>query len=300
MSVPSRPEDVRVNRDEAVAAGFLARYREPTRTLYTVNLRQWFEWCYSRGITPLSAQRAHIEVWARELEERNGLKLSTVANKLNTICGYYKFALIDRYINENPAEYLRKPSVPRISTTNALTRSELLRCLDVAQASNRQDHALLCILALNGLRIGEACALDVEHLGRSGGYRTADVTREKGNRSGIIPLSPRTSWAIDTLVGTRETGPLFRMRWGARMDRKSANRVVQRVVKVAGIAGKRITPHSFRHTFITLSLDAGCPVRDVQNSMGYSDSRMVSYYDHGKDSLSRNATHMVSAYVEGA
>jgi hypothetical protein len=47
-------------------------------------------------------------------------------------------------------------------------------------------------------------------------------------------------------------------------------------------------------------LDSGVSVRDVTNSVGYSDSRMVSYYDHGKESLSRNATLMMSAYVEGS
>lgn len=76
-------------------------------------------------------------------------------------------------------------------------------------------------------------------------------------------------------------------------------RVVQRVVKKAGIQ-KHITPHSLRHTFVTLALDSGVSVRDAANGMGYSDTRMVSYYDHGKDNLPRNATHFVAAYVEGS
>lgn len=300
MSDLQRPDDVEFDRDQYVALGFLASYREPTRSLYALNLRQWFAWCQQRGIKPLSAERAHIEVWAREMEERQGLKASTVANKLNTVSGFYRVARRDKHVVDDPAEYIRRPSVPRVTTTKSLTRSELLKCLDIAQGMHHQDHALWCILGLNGLRIGEACALDVENLGRQGGYRTLRVEREKGNRSGDIPLSPRTSWALDNMLGTRTAGPLFRQRWGERLDRKGANRIVQRVVKAGGITNKRITPHSLRHTFITMALDAGVAVRDVQNSLGYSDSRMVAYYDHGKESLSRNATHFVSAYVEGS
>jgi site-specific recombinase XerD len=84
------------------------------------------------------------------------------------------------------------------------------------------------------------------------------------------------------------------------MDRKAANRIVQRNLRKADITGKRITPHSFRHSFVTLALNAGCHVRDVQNSLGYSDSRMIAYYDRDRDSLPRHSTHMVSAWVEGS
>lgn len=83
---PARADDVRLDRDRLVAAAFLASYREPTRSLYAMNLRQWFSWCAERGMSPLDAKRAHLEVWARELEELKGLKASTVANKLNASC----------------------------------------------------------------------------------------------------------------------------------------------------------------------------------------------------------------------
>lgn len=295
-----RPEEISVGKDEIVAASFLAAYRGKTRELYATNLKLWFRWCERHAIRPLEVSRAHIEVWARELEERDGNKLSTVANKLNTVCRFYRMAKIDRHITDNPAEYIRKPSIPRVSTTTGLTRSELLRCLDVAEKTDPQDHALWCLLAYNGPRIGEALALDVEDLGRVGGYRTIRVKREKGNRDADIPMAPRTSWAIDTMLGTRASGPLFRKRpHGERMDQKAANRIVHRIVKAAGI-DKRITPHSLRHTHITLALNAGVSIRDVVNSMGYADARQVSYYDRDKDSLARNATHMVSAFVEGA
>ncbi len=67
----------------------------------------------------------------------------------------------------------------------------------------------------------------------------------------------------------------------------------------AGIT-KRITPHSLRHTFVTMALDAGQAERDIAISTGHCDTRMVAYYDRGRENISRNSTHAVSAWVEGA
>lgn len=300
------PADLSGGRpEEIVAARFLSRYREPTRSGYKVSLRLWFQWCHDKGIAPMQVERAHIDLWARELEEVNGNKPSTIAGKLNAVCGMYKFAQRDRFLEHNPAEWVNRPKVPRFSSTESMNRHEMLAVLDAAKDSSPRDHALLCVLGLNGLRVGEAISLNIEDLGQKNYYRTIKFTREK--KDGMVdemPLSPRTSHAIDQTIYGRTTGPIFLMRGlngepPQRMDRRAADRVVKRMVKAVGIK-KRITPHSFRHSFVTLALDSGATVRDVQNSVGHADPRMVAYYDRSRDNLPRHATHNVSVWVEGA
>jgi integrase/recombinase XerD len=301
--LPARRTDVDLELDRIVAAGFLARYNEPTRAGYAISLKQWFTWCEHRSLRPLNVQRAHVELWARELQEVHHLKASTVSGKLNAVAGMYRYAKLDGYLTDDPCEFVRRPQVQRTSNRQGLTRPEALACLDTAERTHPQDHALWCLLLFNGLRIGEALALNAEHLGRQGGYRTLNVQREKGNRSAAIPLAPRTSWAFDRWLGTRTTGPLFTylhgQQRGNRMDRKAAARVISRITKNTGVT-KNITPHSLRHTHVTMALNAGVTVRDLTNSMGYADSRQISYYDRDKDAIARNATHLVSAFVEGA
>src|SRR4051794_16612890 len=172
-TTPARFKDIQFDRERVALAAFLAAYRDPTRSTYAIAMRQWFDWCHLHGLSPLDAERAHIEVWARELEERKGCMRSTIANKLNTICQFYKMCMVDKVIVDNPAQWVRRPTVQRVSSTNGLTRNELMKCLEIAEQSpNRVDHALWCFLAFNGARIGEVCALNVEDLGRVGGYRT--------------------------------------------------------------------------------------------------------------------------------
>ena len=80
-----------------------------------------------------------------------------------------------------------------------------------------------------------------------------------------IPLPPRTARAIDLAVGERTGGPVFLAADGRRLDRYGAGQIVRKVARRAGI-GKAVTPHTLRHAFITAALDAGVPLRDVQEA----------------------------------
>lgn len=294
----ARVRDVTLDTDWQAAIAFLARYREPTRSNYEIALRQWFEWCAAHEIRPLAVSRTHVEIWMRELEEVRHLKVSTVAGKINVVCGFYKLAKVDRRIVDNPCDYLRRPKVPNESSREGLTRIELQQIMDAAGHLGDQEHALICILGLLGPRISEVCHLDATDVGWRGSYRILDLHRAKGNRRGDVPVVPRLSRALEMHLGTRTTGPLFTKRNGDRLDRKAADRIVQRCVAAAGIK-KHITPHSFRHSHITIALRQGVSMHDLMNSMGYADGRQLARYDRDKDNLSTHSTWAVAAAVEG-
>ncbi len=94
-------------------------------------------------------------------------------------------------------------------------------------------------------------------------------------------------------------GPLFLGPAGAKMTRDAAARMVRRVAKAAGI-NKRIVPHSLRHSFITAALDAGVPLRDVQEAASHADPRTTMRYDRARQPLDRHATYIVATFVAGS
>lgn len=287
-------------KSELAKSAFIARYdNENTRKGYLYSIDKYYAWCDDQKIKPLSAKREHIEVFARSLEE-GGLARSSVAFVLNGLAGLYKYAHIDGRIDSNPMAYVRRPKIQRESTTNGLSRTEFADVLEVAELHSCRAHALVCLLGYNGLRVSEACGIDFEHLGFTRGYSTAKIKR-KGNKKQRIPLSQQTAWAVEKLKqeNSLQSGPLLLRRDGQRMDNRTADRLVKRIAREAGI-DKKISPHSFRHTFVTLSLDAGVSERDIQNSTGHADIRMISFYDRNRESLARNATHALTAYVSGA
>ena len=115
----------------------------------------------------------------------------------------------------------------------------------------------------------------------------------------MIPLAPRTARAVDLAVGERAEGPIFLGADGRRLDRHAAGRIVRRLARHAGIT-KRVGPHTLRHAFITAALDAGVPLRDVQEAASHADPRTTMRYDRGRVSLDRHATYVVSAFLAGA
>jgi integrase len=147
------------------------------------------------------------------------------------------------------------------------------------------DHALISLLVLNGLRVPEATGANIEALGVERGHRTLVITR-KGGKVVTIPLAPRTARAIDLAVGERSEGPVFLAADARRLDRHGAAQIVRRLARRAGIT-KQVGPHTLRHAFITAALDAGVPLRDVQEAASHADPRTTMRYDRARTSLDR-------------
>ncbi len=121
----------------------------------------------------------------------------------------------------------------------------------------------------------------------------------KGGKVVTVPLAPRTARALDLAIGERTEGPVLLAKDGRRLDRHGAGRVVRRIARRAGIA-KPVTPHTLRHAFITAALDAGVPLRDVQEAASHADPRTTMRYDRARGSLDRHATYIVAAYLASA
>ena len=165
------------------------------------------------------------------------------------LTGFYRYCVEEQLLEHSPAVHVRRPKVSQESTRLGLDRSELGAFLVQAGLSGGNDHALACLLALNALRVSEACGADLVDLALANGHRTLRIVG-KGNQPALIPLAPRTTRAIDTAVGERSDGPLLARADGSRLDRHAAGRIVRRLARRAGI-DKPISPHSLRHAAIT-------------------------------------------------
>jgi integrase/recombinase XerD len=247
--------------ERVALAGFLAGYRGLTREAYALDLRQFANWCRIRSVALLAVRRADIEGFARDLEAM-GRARATVTRRLSTIAGFYKYAVEEELLDRSPAAHVRRPRVDYESHAVALDRNELDALLVEAGLGPPVEHALISLLALNGLRVSEATGADIEHLGLERGHRTLTITR-KGGRVVTIRLAPRTARAIDLAIGERTGGSVFLAADGKRLDRHAAGRIVRKTARRAGIA-KTVTPHTLRHAFITAALRArsciGCNI----------------------------------------
>lgn len=289
---------------ERVANDFLWGYEnKTTRNNYRLSLRSWFEWCANLGMDPLRGydregmRRADIEKWVRYGQEVEGKAPRTIYHRMTALTGYYRRAIMDGHIDRNPMEFIKRPRIERRSSTNYLERGELARVIGEAKKRNARDHAIFCLLGLNGLRVSELIGIDIEHLGEDKGYDTVTVFR-KGGKHQTLAMSPETAKAVESAIGGRTHGPLFTSRRtaGKRLSRNDIGRLVKDYAERCEIH-KRLSPHSFRHSYITLSLNAGVSQRMVQAGAGRADPRMTAYYDHGSENRAAEATHTLTAFI---
>ena len=276
-------------------------------------MRQYTAWCTRHGLHLFAAKRVDIETFRGDMETA-GKARATIARRLCTIAGFYRYAVEEELLDHSPAAHVHRPRLDYESHATALDRNELGALLVAAGLGTAQEHALISMLALNGLRISEALGADITDLGSERGHRTltADITDlgserghrtltvlRKGGKIVTIPLAPRTARSLDLAIGERLDGPIFTRADGQRLDRHGASRIVGRAAKRAGIT-KPISPHTLRHAFITAALDAGVPLRDVQKAASHTDPRTTMRYDRARASLDRHATYIVAAYLAGA
>ena len=258
------------------------------------SLRTFFQWAADRDLKVLAVKRSDLELYRMGLEQR-GLAAATVDRRLTTLCGFYRFAHIDGRIGTDPAQYVRRPKV-HPAEGRGMDRGELGRFLFTAETVSPAHAALAVLLGLNGLRVSEACATNIDDVGFERGHRTLTILG-KGAKPAVIPFVPRPGRTLDLAIGERLEGPILCRRDGKRLDRRTAHRWVQSIATRAGRDSVR--PHMLRAAFIIAALDAGVPRRDVQSAARHADPRTPTPYDRRRQNLDRHAAYVVVAFVAG-
>jgi integrase/recombinase XerD len=285
------------DRLRRAVAAYLARFKGQSRVHTESDLRCYVTWCEERGLDPLAAQRPHVELYVRWMQEVRRYKPSTISRRVAVVAGFYRTCVIDEVLAHSPAEYVRRPNVPPESPTLGLTHLQFEAMLATARSSsNQNDFALVAMLGLLGLRIFEACGANIDDLGEEHGHRVLRV-HGKGDKIVLVPLPPAVGRAIERAIGGRTTGPILLTSRATRMDRHCATRRLRRLAEQAGVTIARMHPHMLRHTFVTTMLDAGVDLRDVQIAARHADPRTTMRYDRARKDLDRHPNYILAAYM---
>lgn len=239
-----------------------------------------------------------------------GLAPATIGRRLTPL--RLLFRRLQRYhlIAVDPTEELRGPRLSKLSGTLWLSRAEARRLEDAcagATLRDLRDRALVITMLATGLRAAEILGLAVADLGQLEGHHVAWVTGKGGARE-RVKLAPKARRALDAWLdaaGLAE-GPVFRRlyRLRATSDTPIAYRphgalaytglkfVLRERFAAAGLAA-RLSPHSLRHSFVTLALKGGAPLPKVQHAARHADPQTTMRYAHEQDDLDDNAADYV-------
>lgn len=312
---------------DALVAGQLS---PRTRRAYASDLTELLSVLDAWNVDLTAVNRDHLNAYrawlAGEsvpgLAPRPACAPASVSRKVSVARQFFAEAESRGLIAVNPAARLRGFQVSDESKTLGLSRQqarELLDKIDTATLLGLRDRALLSLMIRTGLRRMDALGATLGVLGEQQGHRTLRV-RSKGNKERLIKIPPEVARHLDAWrqaagilrqeADQQETDrtPLFcgivkagrgqEMRYflvgdGQQPLSESAVwKIVVRRARAAGI-GENITPHSTRHTFITLALDAGAPLHKVQVAAGHADPRTTERYWRTKQNLDDNAVDYI-------
>ena len=263
-----------------------------TLRAYEGDLRIFSEFCSRAGVNrPEQVDHRLLRRYLSYLQTR-GYSRSTVARRSSAVKGFFRFLKQRGLINTDPAAAMSPPRrdrrLPRVLRVEEIDSAQAMQDLHIYKTSLR-DMALVELLYATGMRVGELTGLDMEDLDlERGEVRVLG----KGRKERVIPVhdaarqllanyiqKERPILAANAAEGEREGDPLFLSVKGGRLSDRGVRRVVDRFFR--GLeGGKRISPHTLRHTFATHMLQGGADLRTVQELLGHVDLSTTQIYTH--------------------
>ena len=285
---PQRPGDV--------AAAWLMEFSRPnTRQAYAADLAAFFVWCAEKAVDVWAVQRYHLAEYLAEVKpDGRPFAPKTLERRLAAICGLYTYALDLALIDRHPRGHGKRLRVDakRAQGAAALSKAEFERMVAAAHEHSPNALAIVLLLGLYGLRVSEVCDLQLEQLDHDHGQPVLRVAGKgrAANETSTFPVPHDVGHALLRSAGDRGCGPLLLKRSGRPYVRQEIAALLRTLCHGAAIQ-TRLTPHGLRATFITLALNDGAALRDVQDAARHSDPRTTRLYDRNAGALNRHPVH---------
>jgi integrase/recombinase XerC len=213
------------------------------------------------------------------------LEPASLSRNVSTLKSFWKFLLARGYTEQNPAEVLRAPKVPK-ALRNFLTVDEIFALLEQSVGDDplaARDVALLELAYSTGLRVSELVGLCREDIDLDQGWLR---TVGKGDKERVVPIGQKAIDATRRYLARRgELAPasdepaVFVNFRGGRLSARSVRRVLRKRLLAAGL-DPSITPHGLRHSFATHLLDSGADLRSIQEMLGHANLSTTQRYTH--------------------
>jgi len=236
----------------------------PPEKVKLVHLKKFVEWINDKGVSP-----------------------RTQARTISGIKSFYKFLLIEGKISSDPTTLLESPKIGR-KLPDVLTIEEIDQMVDAVElnkSEGQRNKAMLETLYSCGLRVSELVNLKISNLSFDQGYIKVEG---KSNKERLVPVSEKAVEEINKyLEGYRKTlkiskdseDILFLNRRGKKLSRVMIFTIIKNLAAKAGFE-KKISPHTFRHSFATHLINGGADLRAVQEMLGHESILTTEIYTH--------------------
>lgn len=237
-------------------------------------------------VPPAKVEEPMVQRYVAWLYDR-GREKASQARSLSGVKSFFNFLLISDRIESSPAEFVLTPKfgrhLPDVLTTGEIDR--IIAAVDGTTPKEIRDAAMLEVLYSCGLRVSELTSLRIRDLFFGEGYIRVIG---KGDKQRLVPISSTARERIHRYLEVRRSArageeTLFLNNRGNSLTRVMIFTILREAARRAGIE-KKISPHTFRHSFATHLLEGGASIRQVQELLGHESILTTEIYTHLDDS----------------
>lgn len=217
-----------------------------------------------------------------------GLDARSSARIISGVKAFYNYLLVENLLESNPSELLEGPrlrrKIPEVLTIQEIEK--LLGAIDMSHPQGHRNRAILEVLYACGLRVSELVNLRLSQY-----FADLDVIKVigKNNKERIIPIGRTAQKYLDIYISHNrrqldridpgDADIIFLNRRGRRLSRNMIFLIIKETVKKAGIQ-KKVSPHTFRHSFATHLIEGGADLKAVQDLLGHESITTTEIYTH--------------------
>ncbi len=259
---------------------------ENTVKAYVSDISRFISYLAEEGISPENAKDSDIDSYMLSLNAGNPVSKRTQARMLSSVRAFFKFMETEEMIDANPAENAVSPKLgvhlPVVLTVEEI--DAIINAVDLTDPLGHRNRAIIETLYSCGLRVSELVNLKISDLFFKEGFiRVAG----KGGKQRIVPVNESVVKAVALYSHDRaglkickgQDDFLFLSRRGSKLTREMIFIMVCKYAEAAGIT-KKISPHTFRHSFATHLVENGADLRVVQQMLGHESILTTEIYTH--------------------
>ncbi len=263
-------------------------YSPNTVEAYKHDLDWLLGYLAQEGVDPLSVKLEDLEHFAAMLTD-HGISAKSQARILSGVRSFYRYLVLDGYLDVDPTELLESPHLPQHLPEYLSTEEvdALENSIDLTSNEGHRNRAIIEVFFSCGLRVSELTNLKLSDLFLPQGFIRVNG---KGGKQRLVPISERAIHELELWFDDRrqmdikpgEEDYVFLNRRGHHLTRTMILIMVKRQAEAAGIK-KTISPHTLRHSFATALLKGGADLRIIQELLGHADLGTTEIYTHMDD-----------------
>jgi len=253
---------------------------------YIRDVRKFADYSINLELSEVKIERNDISNFLVFLK-KNNISARSQARIISGIKAFYKYLILEDYIKYNPTDLVESPKIGfRLPDTLTLIEiDKLISAIDLSQQNGERNRSILETLYSCGLRVSELINLQLSNINFNENY--IKVTG-KGNKQRLSPISGKAlkyltiyidevRVHIDIKKGYSDF--VFLNNRGTKLSRVMIFLIIKKLAEKVGL-NKKISPHTFRHSFATHLIEGGADLRAVQEMLGHSSITTTEIYTH--------------------